>query len=449
MKYLVVLLLLLSSGAFAVEPTTYKYGNFGQILVYQPTKAVKNVILFLSGDAGWKLGVIEMAQAFVADGNIVVGVNSNTYFKAVGKSKLKCFSAAGDLELLSKFVQAKLKRKTYQLPILVGFSSGATLVYAALVQAPNDTFAGGISLGFCTDLEEKKPLCKGYGLKSKALAKGWEFEPSPRELNPWVVLNGEEDKVCPIEPAKKFVAQVKDAVMISLPKVGHGFGAQENWLPQLQKALEDNFDDPSGDVAEKLPLIENPVDIKKSDYFVVFYSGDGGWAGFDQDVVAQFVKSGVPVIGLNSLKYFWSKREPKEATKDLKEIIATYQKKWGLQKFALMGYSFGADVLPFLANRLDVDTKKNLKRVGLLGLSEQAAFEFHFENWVSDDVDDGYPVIPELDKLAPIRVQCLYGEEEKDSACATIKNKKIEVIRMPGGHHFNGDIDGVFKKLSE
>jgi len=59
--------------------------------------------------------------------------------------------------------------RAYQRPLLVGYSSGATLVYAALAAAPPEAFAGAISLGFCPDLEIHKPLCHGRALASREL----------------------------------------------------------------------------------------------------------------------------------------------------------------------------------------------------------------------------------------------------------------------------------------
>jgi hypothetical protein len=53
----------------------------------------------------------------------------------------------------------------YHVPVLVGYSSGATVVYAALVQSPPGTFAGALSLGFCPDQDfSGAALCPGAGL---------------------------------------------------------------------------------------------------------------------------------------------------------------------------------------------------------------------------------------------------------------------------------------------
>ena len=98
--------------------------------------------------------------------------------------------------MLSQYVQKKLGLPEYHPPILVGYSSGATLVYAVLVEAPK-TFPGAVSLGFCPDLLLKKPLCKGNGLEFTPGPKnrGAVFLPTKSLKTPWIVLQGDIDQV--------------------------------------------------------------------------------------------------------------------------------------------------------------------------------------------------------------------------------------------------------------
>jgi hypothetical protein len=41
----------------------------------------------------------------------------------------------------------------------------------------------------------------------------------------------------------------------------------------------------------------------------VVVSGDGGWAGIDRDLGEELAREGLPVVGLNSLQYFWKPRD--------------------------------------------------------------------------------------------------------------------------------------------
>src|ERR1700687_6020400 len=143
---------------------TLSYGRFGKVALYRQTPHPHHVVLFFSGDGGWNLGVVDMAETLAKMDALVVGVNLPRYLAALAAGKESCSYPAADAELLSKVVQRKLGFPTYTPPVLVGYSSGATLVYALLVEAPPNTFAGAISMGFCPDLPLRKPFCAGHCL---------------------------------------------------------------------------------------------------------------------------------------------------------------------------------------------------------------------------------------------------------------------------------------------
>jgi len=135
--------------ADAGPPTeVFRFPGVGQVSVYAPMSTPSNVVLFVSGDGGWNLGVIPMAETLRDRGALVVGIDVRAFLTALGAAA-ECAYPAGSLEELSRAVQLRRRLPEYKRPILVGYSSGATLVYAALAAAPPDTFAGAISLGFC------------------------------------------------------------------------------------------------------------------------------------------------------------------------------------------------------------------------------------------------------------------------------------------------------------
>ena len=157
-----------------------RFERFGTIPIYREAANPTEVVLFVSGDGGWNEGVVEMAQELSAMGAVVAGIDIREYLKSLASSKEKCVYPAADFEALSQYLQKKLDLPTYTPPVLCGYSSGATLVYAVLAQAPSGTFKGGLSLGFCPDLPVAKPFCKGSGLKSHPgkNGKGIVFEPA-------------------------------------------------------------------------------------------------------------------------------------------------------------------------------------------------------------------------------------------------------------------------------
>ncbi len=182
-----------------------------------------DVVLFVSGDGGWNLGVVDMARALAANDALIIGIDITHYLNQLEKSAEACVYPGADFELLSKFVQKKFGFPHYRTPILVGYSSGATLVYAILTQSPPGTFRGAMSLGFCPDLDVKKPFCKGAGLEWQpgARQKGCVFGPAHHLREPWIAFQGTIDQVCDPAATETFVQQVEGGRIIMLPGSHH------------------------------------------------------------------------------------------------------------------------------------------------------------------------------------------------------------------------------------
>ena len=104
-------------------------------LAVRPSRGSVRSVLFVSGDGGWNLGVVPMAETLRDRGALVVGIDIRAFVKTLNAAD-SCAYPAGDLERLSRTVQLKRGLPEYKAPILVGYSSGATLVYAALAAAP-------------------------------------------------------------------------------------------------------------------------------------------------------------------------------------------------------------------------------------------------------------------------------------------------------------------------
>jgi type IV secretory pathway VirJ component len=191
------------------------YGPFGEVTVYRPAGPVKSVALFVSGDGGWNLGVVDMARHLLEQDAAVVGIDIRRYRQAVNTPGAGCKSFAVDFEGLAHEAERRLKLADYLLPVLVGYSSGATLVYATIVEAPKGTFAGALSLGFCPDLDVTQKICKGSGLAyelqyakgpAPAPVKGVLFSAAKSNVTPWIAFQGDADQVCSPEGTRAFVA---------------------------------------------------------------------------------------------------------------------------------------------------------------------------------------------------------------------------------------------------
>jgi type IV secretory pathway VirJ component len=120
------------------------------------------------------------------------------------------------------------------------------------------------------------------------------------------------------------------------------------------------------------------------------------------------------------------------------------------RKLALIGYSRGADVLPFLVSRLPEDLKARVALVALLGPALSVEFEFHVSDWLSGAPRaDALPIAPEVAKLRGLRVLCVYGREEGDSLCPTLPPELALRDERPGDHHFGGDYDPIGARIAQ
>jgi type IV secretory pathway VirJ component len=441
---------------------TLNYGAFGKVTVYLPANTPDAVVLFVSGDGGWNQGVVDMAKNLVSQGALVAGIDIQHYFKSIRSLKSKCHYPAGDLEELSLTIQKEYKFRQYLKPILVGYSSGATLVYGALAQAPANTFKGAISLGFCPDIETDRALCDGSGLTSHVLKEGnsYYLEPSLHLTAPFIALHGMIDQVCSYSDTKKYLEGVPSGELISLPKVGHGFSVPKNWLPQFITAYQKILQEPGyvekitaqntllqsqhiAPLNTSLPLTLVPSSAKGDLPLVFFISGDGGWTSFDEAISENLAEKGMPVLGLDSQKYFWNEKQPKETSDEITNAVYHYLQQWNKNSFVLIGYSFGACVSPFIANDFPGPLKEILKGVYCFSPDETGDFEIHISDMLNFKNDEKYDVLTELKKIKSLNPVCIFGIEEEPELRNHFLSAGVRVESLPGNHHYNNDFKAV------
>jgi type IV secretory pathway VirJ component len=417
---------------------------FGDVAVARPSSAVRRVLLLVSDSSGLGRTEAALADALAGDGALVASIDLPAYLRAIGGGKSHCAYAAAHFEALSQGLQKHLALPTYLSPVLVGSGAGGTLVYAVLAEAPPATFRGAVSLGFSARLASPKPLCTQNHLafapadpgpsllaEASALNGAWVVVPDPKAAVPPVGWSFTQSGVARLAPAAPSLAVVESA------------------LARLDALAEPTPPPPSAAEVADLPLIELPTAAAERDELAVIYSGDGGWAGLDRDVGAALVAAGVPVVGVSSLQYFWTRRTPEGAAVDLARTLRHYLAAWHRRRAVLVGYSAGADVLPFLVARLPEDLRARVAAVALLGPSETANFEFHVAEWLGHEDDSARPVAPEVRRLAGIKVLCFYGEEESDSLCPRLPAGSVKLFPEQGAHHFGGHYDVLARSILE
>lgn len=389
-----------------------------------PETVQGTVVLFSDGGRGADDGA-RMA-ALRARGAAVIGVDSRALLARIEADPGACVYVMAQIEDLAKSLQRGAGEGSYRQPVLAGAGLGGALALALMAQTPPGTVAGALAVDPAPGLPLERPLCTQarrevtggiarYGLSDTPL-------PAPIEviLTPPAPAAGRAH-------ARELQAAHPDIVLTEAPGPAG---------PALFAALAGRL---AAAEVEPLGLPLTLLAVPPThDAMAVIWSGDGGWRDIDKQIGGALAARGVPVVGIDSLRYFWQERRPEEAAADLARIIATYAAQWQVKDVALIGYSFGADILPATFNHLPPEVQARVRQISLLGLSDHAGWEISVSGWLGQAAD-GPPTAPDLARIPPALLQCVYGEKEEASPCPALAAAGAEAIRTAGGHHFDGN----------
>lgn len=322
-----------------------------------------------------------------------------------------------DCQLQEKAFSAALQKLDGNPDVVAGISAGGSVAWNWLAGQNNDK-AQAISVNFFLN----QPDCKVPPPKAAAHGK-------------WTVAwnDGPDDETAVF---------VRDT-----PNAETKISDYDIKYPQILNTEVRHLliaDDASGGL--NIPVVEVPSS-QPSDTVTLFLSGDGGWRDLDKDVAGDMAKSGgYPVVGIDTLRYYWEHKSPEQTAADLTELMAHYRQKWGAKHFVLAGYSFGADVLPAIYNRLPEDDKARVDGIILLAFARSGSFEIAVEGWLGASGKEA-ATGPEMAKLPGDKVFCVYGVEEKDESGCTEATAPGQKLQLPGGHHFDEDYPALAKRL--
>ena len=268
----------------------------------------------------------------------MVGIDLPTYLKNLAASDETCHYVVADIEELSHRLERERGFIRYRWPILAGVGAGATLAYAALAQAPAATVAGAVAIDPSPALATRVPLCPGAPA-TPAAARRLLLRPAQRSPRMVAGLGAAPapSTACPA---------LRSVVETAAP----GAAVADRLVAQVGAALGAD-DAADADQSSDLAVVEYPSE-SGSDVLAIIYSGDGGWRDLDKEIGETLAARGLPVVGVDSLRSFWSPKSPEEMAHDLGDLIQTYDERWGTRRVVLIGYSFGAGVLPFAVNLL-------------------------------------------------------------------------------------------------
>jgi dienelactone hydrolase len=232
---LVLTTLLLVNALHLHAEEVVSFPRFGDLHIYRPAGHPTGFLILVSGDGGWVRAAPVVAATLSKEGSLIAGVEIKKYLHGI-KQTPGCVSVAQDFQELAEFIRTKYDLPDSK-PVLIGYSSGATLVYAALAQASPGQFTGALSFGFCADFEPAVTFCKGNGLEylKGPLPNSILLQPSRSIQDPWVTFQGSTDEVCDPLKTEAFTQQVSTGEFVLIPKAGHGFAHLAGWMPEFHR----------------------------------------------------------------------------------------------------------------------------------------------------------------------------------------------------------------------
>ncbi|MDX3924339.1 MAG: AcvB/VirJ family lysyl-phosphatidylglycerol hydrolase [Shinella sp.] len=430
--------LLQCHAAAAQQSPSFQTGMIPSEHILLPEGDIRANIFLISDAKGWGEAEEAQARALVEKGAAVVGIDFPVYVDALKKDDGSCVYMISDVESLAHQIQRAAGSSSYDPPIVAGIGEGGALALAMISQSPAATIGEAVAVDPQAGIPLDKVLCTPASKESSGGRTVYGFVDGPLPAPVTVLFSP-----AALQAGRDHVASLVEAHPdIDARDVG------ERADEALSQILADHVD-ASGNSDDPLGLPISVLETKPAlDTMAVIYSGDGGWRDLDKEVGGFLQQRGIPVVGVDSLRYFWSERKPQETADDLGRIIDAYRREWNVRHVLLIGYSFGADVLPATFNLLSDKDKARVAQITLLALSHQVDYEVSVEGWLGVEGEGaaGDPV-QDIARIDPKLVQCFYGTEEGDDPCPTLKAKGIESIGIEGGHHFDGDYEALAGRI--
>lgn len=421
LRYLVVAMLATLTACDQPPPADgLRSDDLGAYGVQQPAGSIRRLV-FAFGTA--KDAELDAAVRKLVDyGALVARVDVAQFAAGALARKEQCVDIAGIINWHANYLGRRYGLEDLEPPLLVGHGTGAGVVYALLAQDPALTFAGAVTDTPNAQLPFGVELC---GISSAPAAGEITLNAAPVSAL-WHIVGGTPD-----EPLLR-------AITASNPDNQPEFVASGRFAKAAVGTLDalEAVHPPQAQSIADLQVVELPA-RHPTDTLAVIYSGDGGWRDLDKTIGGLLAEQGIPVIGVDAVRYFWRQRSPERMAADLVRILEHYASLWGIHQVALVGYSFGAEVLPFAYNRLPEEWQQRVVTVALLAPGRTASFEVTISGWLGKGNHRAKPILPELARIPATKVLCVYGANESGESLCTASAGNITRLERPGDHHFD------------
>jgi|SoiMethySBSTD1v2_1073268.scaffolds.fasta_scaffold18364_8 type IV secretory pathway VirJ component len=172
--------------------------------------------------------------------------------------------------------------------------------------------------------------------------------------------------------------------------------------------------------------------------YIFYICGDGGLNNFSIGLCNNLNKAGYDITALNAKSYFWEKKTPEESSDNIGGYLEKLLHGKSNCRIVMVGYSFGADVMPFIISKLPGTLKNKLAGVLLISPSQYTDFEIHWLDYLGVNKKRSMDVVDGINRMNVPRTMLFFGEDE--SGFPADKAVKVDtLIKIPGGHHFDHD----------
>lgn len=198
--------------------------------------------------------------------------------------------------------------------------------------------------------------------------------------------------------------------------------------------------------AQELPI--TVWNASSQDKPLIFYiSGDGGINRFSSDLCKTINSNGFDVYALNARSYFYSRKTPQQAAAAIDAYLSAKLNGRPNQQIVLVGYSFGADVMPFILNLLPKELHDKVLVTFIMASSGSTDFEIHWSDILGGNSKRSMDVVSEINKIAEERLVIISASDDRNLDISRITLSKYTREVLPGGHHFDGDTDEITRVI--
>jgi len=181
---------------------------------------------------------------------------------------------------------------------------------------------------------------------------------------------------------------------------------------------------------------------------LLFYiSGDGGLNKFSTGLCESLNRNGFDVVALNSKSYFYNKKTPQQTTEDIANYLTKKLNGRANTQVAFIGYSFGADVLPFVLNRLPKNISDETDISFIMASSGSTDFEIHWLDMLGSGRKRSMDVVSEINRIQNKKIVIITASDDRNLDIKRISLNKFTLVVLPGGHHFDGDTDEIVHQI--